>query len=178
VLAGLVLICAGMVPLTMLHTDTSFWTTTLCFFVMGLGMGMTMMPTMTAALRTLREHQIARGSTLMNITQQVAASIGTAVMSVLLTTFLKRDPFAPLAILANTDKTNGTAALAHAAQQSGVSADVIKAHGLQIAADSFAKTITIALILVACTAIPALFLPRTRAERPTVPTGETALEAA
>ena len=52
---------------------------------MGLGMGGTMMPIMTSALQTLKDHEIARGSTLMNITQQVAASIGTALFSVLLT---------------------------------------------------------------------------------------------
>ena len=48
-------------------------------------MGCTIMPIMTAALQTLRDHEIARASTLMNITQQVAASIGTALFSVLLT---------------------------------------------------------------------------------------------
>src|SRR4051794_37480913 len=101
VLTGLVLIVAGMIPLTMLSTDTSFWVTSGSFFVMGLGMGMTMMPTFTAALRTLKHAQIARGSTLMNITQQVAASVGTAVMSVILTYHLKKDAFAPLAIFAN-----------------------------------------------------------------------------
>ena len=52
---------------------------------MGLGMGGTMMPIMTSALQTLKDAEIARGSTLMNITQQVAASIGTALFSVLLT---------------------------------------------------------------------------------------------
>ena len=48
-----------------------------------------MMPIMSAALATLRPHTIARGSTLMNIVQQVAASIGTALFSVLLTNGIK-----------------------------------------------------------------------------------------
>ena len=52
---------------------------------MGLGMGGTMMPIMTSALRTLTNHEVARGSTLVNIVQQVGGSIGTAVMSVILT---------------------------------------------------------------------------------------------
>src|SRR3954452_10387332 len=151
VLSGLVLIVAGMVPLTRLGTDTSFWATSASFFVMGLGMGMTMMPTMTAALRTLKVAQIARGSTLMNITQQVAASIGTAVMSVILTYHLKKDAFAPLAIFANADPAKGDAALNGAAAQAGQPVDVIRAHGLHSAADSFAKTILVAVILVACT---------------------------
>ena len=53
-------------------------------------MGATMMPIMTAALATLTEHNVARGSTLINITQQVAASMGTALFSVLLTNELKK----------------------------------------------------------------------------------------
>ena len=44
-----------------------------------------MMPIMASALATLTDHNIARGSTLMNIVQQVAASVGTALFSVLLT---------------------------------------------------------------------------------------------
>jgi EmrB/QacA subfamily drug resistance transporter len=163
VMGGLVLIVAGMFPLTMLKTDTSFWLTSGSFFVMGLGMGMTMMPTMSAALRTLREAQIARGSTLMNITQQVSASIGTAVMSVLLTTFLKQDSLAPLAIYANTGSAAGTAALKNAAAAAGQPVESLLAKGLDSAATAFSHTILIALILVACTLIPAFFLPRSRA---------------
>jgi EmrB/QacA subfamily drug resistance transporter len=165
VLSGLVLIVIGMIPLTMLHADTSVWTTTACFFVMGLGMGMTMMPTMTAALRTLKDAQIARGSTLMNITQQVAASIGTAVMSVVLTTYIKRDPFAGPAILSNSDPVHGPGILAAVARQAKVPVDVARAHGLDSAADSFAKTILVALILIAITIIPATLLPRKRAAK-------------
>lgn len=162
VMTGLVLITIGLIPMTMLTTDTSYWMTTGAFFVMGLGMGMTMMPTMTAALKTLKDHQIARGSTMTNITQQVAASVGTAVISVLLTNFLKQDQSSLLAIMSNTDKVNGPRILAGAAQQVGVAPEVLKAHGLSAAADAFGHTSLIALILVACTLIPAFFLPRTR----------------
>ncbi len=72
---------------------------------MGLGMGGTMMPIMTSALQTLKDHEIARGSTLMNITQQVAASIGTALFSVLLTNgFNSSDAAGPaIASLSNPD---------------------------------------------------------------------------
>ena len=65
---------------------------------MGLGMGGTMMPIMTSALKTLRSAEVARGSTLLNITQQIASSVGVAVMSVILTNHLQvlaclaRDP--------------------------------------------------------------------------------------
>ena len=61
-------------------------------FVMGLGMGATMMPTFSGAMQTLRRAAIARASTTLNINQQVGASIGTAVLSVLLTRELDEPP--------------------------------------------------------------------------------------
>jgi len=101
-------------------------------FVMGLGMGCTMMPIMTAALQTLKDHEIARASTLMNINQQVAASIGTALFSVLLTNgFNSSDATTPPAII--SDMTH-----------------------------SFASCFTVGVVLVACCLIPAWFLPRSK----------------
>src|SRR3954452_60018 len=85
VLAGISVIVVGMAMFTTVGVDTSYTFLLTALFVMGLGMGGTMMPIMTSALQSLKDHEIARGSTLMNITQQVAASIGTALFSVLLT---------------------------------------------------------------------------------------------
>jgi EmrB/QacA subfamily drug resistance transporter len=86
---GLVIIVIGMFGLTQVTSDTSYGLLIAELVVMGLGMGATMMPLFTAALRTLTPHQVARGSTLLNITQQIASSVGVAVMSVLLTNHLK-----------------------------------------------------------------------------------------
>ena len=86
---GLVIILIGMFGLTQVTSDTSYALLIAELVVMGLGMGATMMPLFTAALRTLTPHQVARGSTLLNITQQIASSVGVAVMSVLLTNHLK-----------------------------------------------------------------------------------------
>jgi EmrB/QacA subfamily drug resistance transporter len=86
---GLVFIAAGMYGLTHITSTTSYTTLIALLFVMGLGMGSTMMPIMTSALKTLRAAEVARGSTLLNITQQIASSIGVAVMSVILTNGLK-----------------------------------------------------------------------------------------
>jgi EmrB/QacA subfamily drug resistance transporter len=85
VLPGVAVIVVSMVMWTQLSDTTSYWYLMLALFIMGLGMGSTMMPVFSAALATLREHTIARGSTLVNIVQQVAASIGTALFAVLLT---------------------------------------------------------------------------------------------
>jgi EmrB/QacA subfamily drug resistance transporter len=81
---GLVIVGAAFLGLTQLGADTSYWLFGAILFVMGLGMGATMMPTFSAAMQTLRESAIAKASTTLNINQQTGASIGTAVMSVLL----------------------------------------------------------------------------------------------
>jgi EmrB/QacA subfamily drug resistance transporter len=85
---GLFLVALSFFGLTMLKSDTSYWELGAFLFVMGVGMGFTMMPVFSGAMQTLRRASIARASTSLNITQQVGASIGTAVMSVLLTSAL------------------------------------------------------------------------------------------
>ncbi len=82
---GLLGITGGMFALTQLDGSTSYTYILTVLFIMGLGMGATMMPLMTSALKTLTSHEVARGSTLLNISQQIASSIGVAIMSVVLT---------------------------------------------------------------------------------------------
>ena len=82
---GLVIVAVSFLGLTQLQADTSYWLLSGWLFLMGLGMGATMMPTFSGAMQTLRRAAIARASTTLNINQQVGASIGTAVLSVLLT---------------------------------------------------------------------------------------------
>ena len=89
VIPGLVVLLASTIGLTQLTGDTSYWALGGVLFVMGIGMGFSMMPLMSGAMQTLRRIQVARASTTLNIIQQVGASIGTAVMSVVLTVALQ-----------------------------------------------------------------------------------------
>ena len=132
VLAGITVITVGMAMFTQVGVDTSYAFLLTSLFVMGLGMGATMMPIMSAALGSLSHENTARGSTLLNITQQVSASIGTALFSVLLTNGFK-------GITATTPE--------------GFAAGM---------ADSFAEVFIVATVLVGCCLIPAAFLPRRR----------------
>ena len=122
-------------------------------FTMGLGMGSTMMPIMTAALKTLRVAEVARGSTLLNITQQIASSVGVAVMSVILTNGLKDAKLAYPAIAARHSPQ-----LAAQLGKAGVH------EGLSQAANAFAHTYWVAFALVGVTVVAALFLPRKHEE--------------
>ncbi len=86
------LMAVGFFGFTQVTADTSYLVLCGSLFVMGLGMGGTMMPIMTSALRTLRNHEVAKGSTMVNIVQQIGGSIGTAVLSVVLTQQLMSTP--------------------------------------------------------------------------------------
>src|SRR4051794_11885062 len=84
VLLGLSFLLVGMFAWTQVGADTSFWLLGSAQFVLGLGMGATMMPAMTAAFQTMARPQVARATTAMNIIQRVGGSIGVALLSVVL----------------------------------------------------------------------------------------------
>jgi EmrB/QacA subfamily drug resistance transporter len=150
---GLVLIAAAMAGLTQITSTTSYPVLIGILFVMGLGMGGTMMPIMTSALKTLRSAEVARGSTLLNITQQIASSVGVAIMSVILTNGLK-------------DSTLGLAAIG-SRRDPRIAAQVGDAglkEGFRQAATAFAHTYWVAFALVLVTVVAALFLPRKKEE--------------
>jgi len=169
VLAGITLVTVGMALFTQLDASTSYAYILAALFVMGLGMGSTMMPIMSAALATLTAHNTARGSTLLNITQQVAASTGTALFSVLLTNQLtSKDSIA--AASAAAEAGDDQSALAGVMQQLGLTSEQFQALVKQAPADmadSFATVFIVATVLVACVLIPAFLLPRTKSETPT-----------
>ncbi len=149
---GLLGIAIGMFGLTQVEADTSYSLLITYLFVMGLGMGATMMPLFTTALKTLTNHEVARGSTLLNITQQISSSVGVAVISVVLTNQLQARPTAQPAMATYQDPS--------LIDQLGGAAGV--AAGLAEAAEAFANTFWVAWVLVLLTAVPVYFLPRKR----------------
>ncbi len=158
VLGGIAVIAIGMGVFTQVAADSSYVLLLGGLFVLGMGMGMTMMPIMSAALASLTNHQIARGSTMMNIVQQTGGSIGTAVMSVILTSQVLGDPAAS----AYTAVTQG----AVPAEQVP---PTVLAQGQSSLADAFGGTYTVALALIVLCIVPALFLPRKKIDRAVEP---------
>jgi EmrB/QacA subfamily drug resistance transporter len=155
VLVGLTLIIVGMSVFTQVGVDTPYPLLLGALFVMGMGMGCTMMPTMTAALQTLTDQSIARGSTLMNIVQQAAGSIGTATMSVILTSRVLAPEGAPEGTSGQPD-ADTLAQLPPEMQQSVLGS----------LADAFGDTFLVATLIMVLALIPAAFLPRTRMAQP------------
>jgi EmrB/QacA subfamily drug resistance transporter len=167
VLPGITVITLGMAMFTQLEADTGYTYIIGALFIMGLGMGATMMPIMSAALATLSEHNIARGSTFLNITQQVAASIGTALFSVLLTNGIKDSK--SIQLLGAVDALKDQPAkLAAVLARAGLDPQDIKSlteRALADMADAFSNVFVVATILIACCLVPAFFLPRKKAEK-------------
>jgi EmrB/QacA subfamily drug resistance transporter len=147
VLPGLVLIIAGMAVFTQVGALTPYWQLLLALFVIGMGMGSTMMPIMTAALQTLTQRNVARATTAMNIVQQAFGAIGSAVMSIILAGLLA----GKFGVPTSQGQLTATLALRDPRTHDAAAA---------VTADSFASTFVWALVLIAACLIPALFLPK------------------
>lgn len=154
VLAGLVIVVLSVSGFAaILEADTSYWALGGALFVMGLGMGLTMMPTMAAAIQTLVHDEVPRASTMLNIIQQVSTSIGTAMMAVLLANRL------------STELGGG------AGGEIGSTEKVPPAIMEKIAgpmADAFQHTYWYAAGLLLLAFLPALLLPRRKPDTPAV----------
>jgi MFS family permease len=146
---GLVIVALSFLGLTQLGAHTSYWLLGADLFLMGLGMGATMMPTFSGAMQTLRRAAIARASTTLNIIQQVGASIGTAVLSVLLTHEL-------------------TARLGNGGGHGGIGTSIPPALRVKVAplmAEAFGATFWRALVLVIIALVVAtILLPKHKPE--------------
>ncbi|MBM6402786.1 DHA2 family efflux MFS transporter permease subunit [Phycicoccus sp. CSK15P-2] len=175
---GLLLITGGMFSLTQVEADSSHWGFVIpVLFVMGLGMGATMMPIMTSALKTLTHHEVARGTTLLNITQQVASSVGVATFSVILTGAFKDRPLvAQGGQYLETLQTQGPDAAQGVLGRLPLVGEFLSRQGgdpqaavatlgtrvAELAADAYAHTFWFAAGLVSLTLVSAAFLPRRR----------------
>lgn len=131
--------------------------------IMGMGIGCTMMPLSGAAVQTLAPHEIARGSTLISVTHQIGASIGTALMSVILTNQFNRSEnisaAGEVALLQQTAAKRGVpidpSAIPRRALGPGFADNVL--HDLSHA---YAVVFVIAVATMALAIIPASFLPK------------------
>jgi predicted MFS family arabinose efflux permease len=79
---GLVAGAAGMLWLTQLEPDSNYWTAVLpAMLVMSVGMAFNFIPTATVALHGVQHHDAGVASAVINTSQQVGGSLGTAVMN-------------------------------------------------------------------------------------------------
>jgi MFS family permease len=146
---GLPLVAIGMLPFAFVGAHTSYVLLCGFSFLQGMGMGFAMMPVMTAAMQAVPSAAIARTSTAMNIVRQTGASIGTAVLSVILASEIVSRLGPILGAVHSRPGASGLATLQHLPP---------RAHAAIAAplADAFASTFVWAVVLVVAALVPAL----------------------
>ncbi|GAA4623812.1 MFS transporter [Actinoallomurus vinaceus] len=131
---------------TQVRADTPYRLLIVPLMLTGIGVGATIMPAMAAATRNLASEQVPGASTALNITQQVSASLGTALISVVLAT-------------AMTDRLPEVSGGIGSVR--GLPAPARQAIAPRLA-DAFQHTYVWAVVLMVVALVPALFLPRSR----------------
>ena len=88
--AGLTSLCGGFVlvlgtlPFLFVGAETPYAPIAISMIVRGIGVGLAIMPAMTAAFSSLAKDQINDASPQLNVLQRVGGSLGTAVIAVVL----------------------------------------------------------------------------------------------
>src|SRR4051812_47595601 len=83
-LLGGALTVVATLPFVLIDASTSYWLISAAMVARGFGIGMSMMPSMTAAYAVLRPDQVNDATPQMNVLQRVGGSIGTAILAVIL----------------------------------------------------------------------------------------------
>jgi EmrB/QacA subfamily drug resistance transporter len=81
-LVGALITLIATIPFVLIGAETSYWLIGAAMIVRGFGIGMSMMPAMTAAFAVLRPDQINTATPQLNVLQRVGGSIGTAILAV------------------------------------------------------------------------------------------------
>lgn len=81
---GIVVAICGQLGLTTLTATTSYWVVGAMLVLMGLGLGSSMMPAMSAAYATLSSEAVSRATSELQIAQRVGSTFGSALFAVVL----------------------------------------------------------------------------------------------
>ena len=76
---GLTLVCAGMLLFTTVEVGTEYLRIALTFFILGLGMGLTMAPSTTLVMDSIPEDKAGVGSATNDASREVGGALGIAI---------------------------------------------------------------------------------------------------
>jgi EmrB/QacA subfamily drug resistance transporter len=146
VTVGLLVALVGTLAYTGVGANTTYLYLAAALFVLGLGIGSTIMPSMAAAFQTLTREETPRATSALHAIQRIAGAVGTAAMAIV----LQHEIGAKLPEL-----DGGIAGLAHLSAQQ-------RAAVTPVLADAFATTFWVAVALIALALVPAVVLPHLR----------------
>jgi MFS family permease len=141
---GMVVALVGMLAVLTVGADTSYVLLSGALFLVGAGLGSTIMPSMAVAFASISRDAVPRASSALNAIQRIAGAIGTALFAIVLQRRLERGvPSLPGGI-------EELARLGPLAQERLAPA----------IADAFGDTFWIAVALILVALVPALMLPK------------------
>jgi EmrB/QacA subfamily drug resistance transporter len=140
---GIAFALAGTFAYTQIGVDSSYWYLAGALFLIGAGLGATITPSMAAAFQDLEHAEIPGATSSINVVQRVAASLGTALLAVVL----------QRAIAANLSGFHGGIGQATALARRDPQ------HAARAIAAAFGTTFWVAFALTAIALVPALLLP-------------------
>jgi len=76
---GLTLVCTGMLLFTTVEVDTEYLRIALTFFILGLGMGLTMAPSTTLVMDSIPEDKAGVGSATNDASREIGGALGIAI---------------------------------------------------------------------------------------------------
>ena len=76
---GLTLVCTGMLLFTTVDVGTEYLRIALTFFILGLGMGLTMAPSTTMVMDSIPEDKAGVGSATNDASREVGGALGIAI---------------------------------------------------------------------------------------------------
>ena len=82
--SGVALVLVGTLPFAFVADDVPGWLLVCGLFLRGAGMGATLMPAMAAAYQVLPEAAVARAASALEIVQRAGATLGIALLAVIL----------------------------------------------------------------------------------------------
>ena len=139
--AGVVLALAGTAAYTQVGAHTSYLFLSGALFLIGLGLGSTIVPAMGVAYQSVPREAVPEATSSINVIQRIAGSVGTALLAVVLQRSIASSlGIRSLGALPRDGRTHAAPALA----------------------DAFGTTFWVAFGLVAAALMPALLLPRSR----------------
>jgi len=145
---GIVLALVGTAAYTQVGANTSYVLLAGSLFVIGLGLGSTIMPSMAVAYQAVPREAVAQATSTINVIQRIAGSVGTALLAVVL----------QRSIASNLHGfEGGIGALARLSPKG-------RSQAAPALAAAFGTAFWVALGLLAAALIPALLLPRIRAQ--------------
>jgi MFS transporter, DHA2 family, multidrug resistance protein len=130
--------------------------------ITGLGVGCTTTPLSAALMQSLAPHQIARGTTLVTVNQQLGGSVGAALMAVVLTNQFTSDETLiaanKVATLQDEASKRGLPVDPSAIPRQALSPD-FASHVMHNLSQVYTLVFVLTVALVAFTIVPAAFLP-------------------